>query len=96
MAKAKTIADFRVLHDVNVIVPNKITTALAAMLKEGPEQWDYEGDFIKRAGISQTQLGAFREQFIDHIIEAPSGSSGRNARRVWVADSKIAKKLRGN
>lgn len=92
MSKAKSIADFRNLHDQNVIVPNKIRAALAAMLKEGPEQWDYEGDFIKRAGISTTQLGQFREQFLDHVIEA---GGARAARRVWIADPKVAKKLRG-
>lgn len=93
MAKPKTIADFRSAHDPNVIVPNKIRAALAAMLKEGTEQWEYELDFLKRSGISTTQLGQFRDQFADHIIEA-SGSSGRNAKRVWFADAKVAKKLR--
>lgn len=93
--KAKTIADFRAAHDVNVIVPNKIRGALASMLKEGPEHWEYEADFVKRAGISQTQIGLFREQFNDHVVEAP-GTSGRNGRRAWFADTKAAKKLRGN
>lgn len=95
MAKAKTLADFRTLHDLNVIVPNKIRAAFDAMLKEGPEQWDYESDFIKRAGISQTQLGAFHEQFLEHIIETPGHNGGRAGRRVWIADIKVAKKLRG-
>lgn len=95
MPKAKTIADFRTLHDANVIVPNKIRAAFAAMLKEGPEQWDYEGDFVKRAGISQTQISAFREQFVDHVFEAPGTNGGRAGRRVWFADPKVAKKLRG-
>lgn len=94
MSKAKSIADFRSLHDDNVIVPNKIQAALAAMLKEGPEQWDYESDFIKRAKVSNTQLGLFREQFADNIIEA-GRANGRSGRRVWVADPKVAKKLRG-
>jgi len=94
LAKVKTIADFRSAHDTNVIVPNKIRAALAAMLKEGAEQWEYELEFIKRAGISNTQMGMFREQFIDHIIEAGSGVGGRAAKRVWFADAKVAKKLR--
>jgi hypothetical protein len=92
--KSRTIADFRALHDTNVIVPNKIREALAAMLKEGTEQWEYEGDFVKRAGISNTQLGAFRERFLEHIIEASSTQGGRASRRVWFADAKTAKKLR--
>jgi hypothetical protein len=93
--KARTVTDFRSAHDTNVIVPNKIKMAFEAMLKEGPEQWDYEGDFVKRADISNTQLGAFREQFLDHIVEAAGMSSGRAGRRVWFADAKIAKKIRG-
>lgn len=93
MAKPKTLSDFRSLHDSNVIVPAKIREALTAMLKEGPEQWEYEADFVKRAGVSNTQIGAFREQFIDHIIEAPS-TARQTARRVWFADPKVAKKLR--
>ncbi len=95
MAKVKTIADFRSAHDANVIVPNKIRAALAAMLKEGTEQWDYEGDFIKRSGISTTQMGQFREQFLDHIVEAGGVGSGRSPKRVWFADPKVAKKIRG-
>lgn len=92
--KGKTVADFRTLHDTNVIVPNKIRAALAAMLKEGPEQWEYEGDFVKRAGISNSQLGVFREQFLDHIVEAGATGGGRCAKRAWFADTKVAKKLR--
>lgn len=93
MAKIKTLEDFRSAHDNNIIIPNKIRAALAAMLKEGAEQWEYEADFQKRAGISQTQIGAYREGFTDHIVEAP-GLGGRTARRVWFADAKVAKKVR--
>jgi len=95
MSKPKTIDDYRSTHDTNVVVPNKIRAALAAMLKEGPEQWDYEADFIKRAGVSQTQIAAFRESFTDHIVEAPA-VHGRAARRVWFADAKVAKKVRSS
>jgi hypothetical protein len=94
MAKVKTVSDFRYAHDLNVIVPNKIRAALAAMLKEGPEQWDYETDFVTRAGISNSQLGMYREQFLSHIVET-SSHKGRTARRVWFADPKIAKRVRG-
>lgn len=92
--KAKTVSDFRAAHDPDVIVPTKIRATLAAMAKVGPEQWEYEGDFVKLAGLSQTQISAYREQFIDHIIKAPS-SSKRAARNVWFADTKVAKKVRG-
>jgi hypothetical protein len=95
MAKPKTLADFKAAHDPNVIVPNKIRAALEALLKEGPEHWVYEGDFLKLSGLSTTQLGAFREQFEDHIVIAPSGASGRAGKRAYFGSSKVAAKLRG-
>lgn len=92
--KAKTLADFRTAHDQNVIIPNKIRTALAAMLKEGPEQWEYEADFMRRAGIGQVQIGQFRDQFEDHIALTAT-VHGVKAKRVWFADPKVAKRVRG-
>lgn len=86
----KTLADFRAAHDKNVIVPAKIKKALADMEAEHAENWAYEGDFMKRAGISQTDVGMFREQFADHVIE----TSGRNAKKVWFASAKVAAKVR--
>ncbi len=91
--KVKTAADFRAAHDPDVIVPNKIRSALAEMLREGKENWEYEGDFVRRAKIGMAQLTTFREQFAAHIVDAPAESSQR-ARRVWFADAKIAKKIR--
>ncbi len=86
----KTLADFRAAHDKNVIVPARIKKALADMEVEHPENWLYEGEFMKRAGISQTDLGMFREQFAEHVIE----TSGRNAKKVWFASTKVAAKVR--
>lgn len=87
---AKTLADFRAAHDRNVIVPAKIKKALADLEKAGAENWLYESDFIKLAGISQTDIGMFREQFADHIVE----TTGRNSKRVWFASAKVAAKVR--
>lgn len=89
-ASGRTLADFRAAHDKNVIVPAKIQKALTDMEKESPENWAYEGDFIKRAGISQTDAGMFREQFTDHIVE----TSGKTSKRVWFASVKVAAKVR--
>jgi hypothetical protein len=60
------------------------------METEHPENWLYEGEFMKRAGISQTDLGMFRDQFAEHVIE----TSGRNAKKVWFASTKVAAKVR--
>lgn len=110
MAKAKTaptpaprnLNTFRANHDRNVIVPNKIRAALADMAaKEGPEAYAYEGSdpeggtpFIKRAGISQTDVGLFRDQFAEHVVELPNDSRSRG-KRVWFATVKAAKAARG-
>lgn len=86
----KTLADFRAAHDKNVIVPAKLKKALADMEAEHPENWSYEADVIKRAGISQTEMSTFRDQFADHIVE----TSGKTQKRVWFASAKVAAKVR--
>lgn len=92
--RAKTVADFRAAHDPSVIVPNKIRKALEAMAREGKENWEYELDFIKRAGISQAQCSQYREQFQDHVVET-AVQHGRSSRRVWFASTKVAASIRG-
>lgn len=94
MAKAKTLADFKAAHDPNVIIPSKIKTALAAIEKEGSENWLYEVDFLKLSGLSTTQLGAFRDQFEAHIVVAP-GAHGKTTKRIYFGNAKVAAKLRG-
>lgn len=94
MSKAKTLADFKAAHDPNVIVPSKIRVALATIEKDGPENWVYELDFVKLAGISTTQLAAFRDQFAAHIVEAPA-TQGKSTKRVYFGNAKVAAKLRG-
>lgn len=91
--QARTVTDFRAAHDPNVIVPSKIRKALEAILAEGPENWEYEGDLVKRAGISQTQISMFRDMFITHIVDAP-GSRSSTPRRVWFGSPKVATKVR--
>lgn len=89
--KYKTLADFRAAHDRNVIVPAKIRKALADMAAEHAENWAYELDFMRRAGISQTDIGLFRPQFEQHVVE----TSGRNPKKVWFGSAKAAEKARG-
>lgn len=89
--KHKTLADFRAAHDKSVIVPAKIRKALADMAAEHPENWDYEMDFMRRAGISPTDMGMFRAQFEQHVVE----TTGHNPKKVWFASVKAAEKARG-
>lgn len=88
---ARTLDDFRAAHDRNVIVPAKIRKALADMEAEHGESWEYELDFMRRAGISQTDVGMFRPQFEAHVVE----TGGRNPKKVWFASAKVAEKARG-
>ena len=66
---------------------------LAAIEKEGAENWLYEGDFLKLSGLSTTQLAMFREQFEKHIVEAPA-AHGKSVKRVYFGNAKVAAKLR--
>ena len=93
-AKPRTLADFRAAHDKNVIVPNKIRKALEDLKKIGPEHFEYEAEVIKLSGVSQTDIGVFRDQFAEHIVETPA-QHGKSSKRVWFADPKVAAKVRG-
>lgn len=60
------------------------------MLAEHRENWGYEIDIIRRAGISQTEMSTFRDQFAEHIVE----TGGKNPKRVWFASTKVAAEAR--
>jgi hypothetical protein len=92
-SQPRTLADFKAAHDPDVIIPAKMRAALAAIEKEGAENWLYEEDFRKLASISATQLGAFRDQFAAHIVETP-GMHGKSGKRVYFGNAKVAAKLR--
>ncbi len=88
---AKNLDAFRAAHDPNVTVPNKFREGFASLLKaNGSGAWEYEGDFVKRAKLSQTELGKFRAMFSDHMVE----TKGKSAKRAWFADKDDAAKMR--
>lgn len=90
----KSLAAFKQIYDPNVRVPSAIRAVLEVMIKEdGLEAWDYETAVAKRAGISTTQMGLFREEFDKHILSVKE--PGRSEKRVWFADAKVAAKARG-
>lgn len=82
----KSVAAFRSAHDKSFIVPNKISEAL----KKLGDGWEYEADFIRLAGISQGEMGAYRESFVDHVVTV----GGKNPRKVWAGTKVLAEKLR--
>ena len=89
----KTLADLRATHDKNVVIPNRIKAALAALAASGDE-FAYEADFmaLTKPKISTTDFAKFRSQFVDFWAEVSDIGSGSNSKRVWVPTKKLADK----
>lgn len=89
----RTLADLSAIHDKNVMIPNRIKQAIAALAVSGND-WTYEIDFIKDAKppISATDISRFRGQFTDFWAETPATNGKSSARRVWFATKKLADK----
>lgn len=85
--RAKSKDDFRSEFDKNFICPKKIQAALDEIGKEG---WEYEREFLVRAGLSTTDLARFRDQFEEYHV----GTGGRNPKRVWAGSIEFAQELR--
>jgi hypothetical protein len=86
--KGRSMAEFRAAHDKSFIVPTKIKTALETI----GEGWAYEGEFVKLAGISATELGVYRGQFEEFIVTLKGTEHG--GRRAWAGTKALAAKLR--
>ena len=84
-AGGRSLAEFRNTYDKNTIVPAKIKTALR-QLGSG---WEYEVAFAKMAGVGLAELGQFREQFVEHVVQI-----GRDARRAWAGTKATAEAMR--
>jgi len=89
----KNVLDFRAAHDKSYIVPQKIENGIKSLAKEGPEAWDYEVDFLKRTGLSTTDLAMYRDAFEDYIVIV-SAMHQRSTKRIWCASKQLAAKLR--
>lgn len=87
---AKTLDGLRAVHDDNVVIPKRIRDRFTAMLRIGPEEHDYESEFLAAAKVSNNKISAYRELFKTHIVV----TIGKNPKRVWFADPKVAKKFR--
>jgi hypothetical protein len=85
----KDLEAFRAMHDKSFIVPKRIQEGLAAL----GDSWEYEAEFIKRCGVSQTDFAAYRDQFADFFLET-GGTGGARGKRVWAGTKAFAKRLR--
>jgi hypothetical protein len=84
----RSMTDFQGTHDKNVVIPAKIKAALAAI----GEEWRYEQEFLKEAGISINDLGRFRDQFDGHMVVVRTRDS--KAKSVWFGTTANADKAR--
>lgn len=92
--KPKTLADLNNLHDPDTVIKRKIDVQLAAMMKVGAEEWDYNLDFSKKAGVGVAMLAKFEPLYKAHIGVTKALDNMR-PKTVWFACPKVAKKFRG-
>lgn len=82
---ARPLSAFRAEYDKAFIVPSKVRAALRAM----GAGWAYEVDFARAAGVSLADLGRFRDQFAEHVVQI-----GRDSRRAWAGTAATATAMR--
>lgn len=92
--KARTAADFRAVHDKSIKVPTQIKAGIAALLKIGPEHFEYDEGFRALCGVQASDLATYRDQFKKHWFITAGSSSNKGGKRVWFGNQKIAEKLR--
>lgn len=81
----KSLAEFREAYDRDYIVPRKVREALNAL----GDSWEYEAEFVRRAGVSFADLGRYRDQFAEHVVVL-----NRDSRRAWAGTVALAAKMR--
>lgn len=84
----RSMSDFQATHDKNIVIPTKIKAALAAI----GEEYRYEFEFLKEAGISINDLARFRDQFDGHMVVVRTRDS--KPKNVWFGTTANADKAR--
>lgn len=85
----KSLQDFRAEHDKSYIVPKRIREAVAKL----GDGWLYEVEFLRLAGLSTTDLAAYRDEFLDYVVNVGS-AGGKTPRRIWAGTKALAQKMR--
>jgi hypothetical protein len=80
----RSLSDFRAAYDKAFIVPRKVKEAL----KRLGGGWEYEVNFAKMAQVSLSDLGMFRDEFAEHVVELHGG------RRAWAGTAGMARQMR--
>jgi hypothetical protein len=81
----RSLASFKQTYHKDTIVPGKIKAALSAM----GASWEYESEFVKRAGVSFADLSLYRESFADFVIQVRQDN-----KRVWAGTKRFAAQLK--
>jgi hypothetical protein len=93
MAKGKDLDAFRQTYDRIAVIEQRIKRALAEL----GDSWEYEADFMKRAGIASVDWANRRSDYTAYVVLV-KGNHGRgangNTRRVIAGTAKFAEKLR--
>ena len=79
--------EFRTAHDKSYIVPKKIREGIEEL---GPDGWEYEREFLRRCGLSTTDLSRFRDGFEDYHVN----TGGKSPKRCWTGSPEFAEELR--
>lgn len=84
----RSLDEFRSSYDRSYIVPRKIKDALVKLA----DGWLREVDFAKLAGVSPTDLAAYRAEFEeDHVVALTGADRGK---RAWAGTKRVATKMR--
>lgn len=81
----RSLAEFKDKYDKSTIIPRKIRAAL----KELGAAWEYQYEFVKRAGVSHIDMNAFHDMFADHIVTLKGES-----KKIWCGTTSFAKHLK--
>lgn len=84
--RGKSLHDFRSEFDKSFIVPQRIKAALKEI---GASGWEYEKQFAEIAGVSLADMGNFRDEFADYIVDIR-----RVSKRAWAGSVGTAKAMR--
>jgi hypothetical protein len=81
----RSLSDFRSAYDKDFIIPTKIKDALKTLAGG----WEYEVSFAKIAGVSLSDLAAYRDQFAAYVVVVK-----RDGKRAWAGSASMAKAMR--
>ena len=86
----QNLTDFEQTYDKKVFIPKRIRAALTELAVL--DECRYEIQFLKMAEVSQNEIGAYRDQFSDHIVTARA--PGGKPKNVWFGSVETACKAR--